>query len=200
MVHEMEDYYFQEEILQDFVHNHPENSSIFAVELKVKLLNLFYSTYISATGLMAKHICALRIDDALKRGDVNIIEKIAKLNLSNDKVRENYSFATKYCALHQPTKYPIFDSIVCDTFLKLLTEGYLRPQYTYAAHPKSKGEYSKASFVTKVLRNYPEYCRFYKYFMKKCNIQDKNFRDVDWYIWGAFKLDKIDSELEKLCC
>lgn len=197
-VHEMEDYSFQEEILQNFVHNHPENTSINAVELKVKLLNLFYSTYISATNQMAKHICSLKIDKALKNGDKTIVEKIARLNLANDKVRDNYSFATKYCALHQPDKYPIFDSVVCDTFLILLTEGYLAPQYNYAIHPKKSEEYSKSTFKKNVLRNYLEYCKFYDCFREKCGIIDKNIRNVDWYIWGAFKLDKIDSELEKI--
>lgn len=63
----------------------------------------------------------LDIDARLKRGDTQLVDQIATLTIKTkggeEKTRRNYFFASKYCSFHQPTLYPIYDSIV-DRVLK----------------------------------------------------------------------------------
>ncbi|PYS58486.1 MAG: hypothetical protein DMF74_23690 [Acidobacteria bacterium] len=56
------------------------------------------------------------IDAQVRQGDPQVVDQIAKLTISG-KERRNYSFATKYCSFHNPSSYPIYDSIV-DKVLK----------------------------------------------------------------------------------
>lgn len=61
---------------------------------------------------MAKHIINLDIDDRLSAGDVTLVNYIAKGTMDNWKVKNFYSFATKYCNHHKPIDFPIYDSYV----------------------------------------------------------------------------------------
>lgn len=191
-------YSIQEDILQRLVKKYPDHKNAGAVDTKVKLLNLFYSTGIQATNLMAAHILLIKdIDARLKAGDKSLVAEIATLKLSNGDVRFNYSFATKYCALHQPTKYPIYDSIVADTFESLFVQGYF-PKYTYS-RTKSKlpNTFTKGEFAAK-LKEYDFFVDFYKYFMELFDLTKFTVREVDAYIWGAFKVAGEDFEIERL--
>lgn len=186
-------YRLQEDMLQYVIKQNPSQNSIAAVELKVKLLNSFYSTNIMAVQQMANHIFNIpNIDNRLLNGDKALVEDIARLN-----GRNFYSFATKYCALHQPTLFPIFDSIVSKTFKKLLSNNHLAPQYDYNnKSSKTSRVYSIKSFEKNILHNYKEYCVLYQYFMNISDLGKQNMRDVDWYIWGGQKL-KIPFDLIK---
>ena len=191
-------YSIQEDILQRLVEEYSDHKNAGAVDTKVKLLNLFYSTGIQATNLMAAHILSIKdIDARLKAGDKSLVAEIATLELTNGDVRFNYSFATKYCALHQPTKYPIYDSIVADTFESLFVQGYL-PKYTYS-RTKSKlpNTFTKGEFVAK-LKEYDFFVDLYKYFMELFDLTEFTVREVDAYIWGAFKVAGEDFEIERL--
>ena len=124
----MESYRLQEDLLQHLVKKYPDHKNKAAVETKVKLLNLFYSTGIQATNKMSENILSIRdIDKRLSKGDKSLIPEIATLSF-DDKKRYNYSFATKYCAYHQPEKFPIYDSIVAMTFASFFEKGLL-PKY-----------------------------------------------------------------------
>lgn len=191
-------YSIQEDILKHLVKEHPDHKNVGAVETKVKLLNLFYSTGIQATNLMTAHILLIKdIDARLEAGDKSLVAEIATLELTNGDVRFNYSFATKYCALHQPTKYPIYDSIVADTFESLFVQGYL-PKYAYS-RTKSKlpNTFTKGEFAAK-LKEYDFFVDLYKYFMELFDLTEFTVRKVDAYIWGAFKVAGEDFEIERL--
>ena len=183
----LEVYQLQENVLKCVVKQHPFHNSIAAVELKVKLLNSFYSTNIMAIQQMANHIFKIPdIDDRLMIGDKSLVGDIACLN-----GRIFYSFATKYCALHQPTLFPIFDSIVSDTFKRLLINNNLSPQYNYCKGAISNVAkyYNLKSFEKRILHDYINYYTLYKYFMNNSGIGSQSMRDVDWYIWGGLKLN-----------
>lgn len=75
-------------------------------------LNDFYSTNIIKVFNVAKHIIDLNIDERLAINDVTLVNDIAKVQVSDDKCVNFYSFATKYCSRHKPNEYPIFDSFV----------------------------------------------------------------------------------------
>jgi hypothetical protein len=89
----------------------PDNKDYKGVLLKSIVLNTLYSTQIRAIKTVARNIFELDIDAQLRQGDPQAVEQIAKLTISG-KERRNYSFATKYCSFHNPSSYPIYDSIV----------------------------------------------------------------------------------------
>jgi hypothetical protein len=93
----------------------PKNVDPRHVLLKVVALNRLYSTQIFAVYDMARHIHGMgeTVDRALETGDPRIVEMIAEVQIaSNQKIRNCFSFASKYCSLHRPDAYPIYDSRV----------------------------------------------------------------------------------------
>ena len=89
----------------------PANVDFAEVVVKTKVLNTLYSTQIRAVNIVARHIASLAIDPDLRAGRPEIVDKIAKVQLSN-MTRNNFSFASKYCSWHKATAYPIYDSKV----------------------------------------------------------------------------------------
>lgn len=175
----LESYVIQNDSLACLLKKYPSHTNKSAVATKVKLLNLFYSTGIMATNAMAEHIFNIKdIDARLACGDKRLVGEIAHLQLDNA-VRNNYSFATKYCAYHQPDKYPIYDRMVAKTFTTLFSNDFL-PEYK---------SYTKTSFAEK-LKDYDFYVEFYDYFMDEFDLKEFSYREVDAYIWGALKIDK----------
>ena len=193
----MEGYRIQEKILKQLQKEYPDHKNKAAVDIKVKLLNLFYSTGIQAVNKMTDNVLSINnIDERLTQGDLLLVSEIATLRLVGGE-RNNYSFATKYCALHQPEKFPIYDSIVADTFESLFEQGFL-PQYHYKRSKTSEpNTFTKSEFAAK-LKNYKFYVRFYDYFMELFDLKDFTYREIDSYIWGAFKLAGNEFEIEKL--
>ena len=193
----MESYRIQEWLLIQLISEYPTHENKSAVETKVKLLNLFYSTGIQAVNLMAKNILSIKnIDDRLNKGDYKLVPQIAKLKVGTGEVRFNYSFATKYCAYHQPKKFPIYDSIVALTFASLFEKGLL-PKYKYNRGKTDKrNTYSKTEFMEK-LKEYDFYIKVYNHFMEEYDLTSLSYREVDSYIWGAFKLPE-DFEIERM--
>lgn len=53
------------------------------------------------------HIQKLNIDDRLKRGDLSVVEDIAKVSIQGNS-QNLLHFASVYCNLHQPEKFPIY--------------------------------------------------------------------------------------------
>lgn len=90
----------------------PRNNQMDQVLAKVVVLNRLYSTSIYDVHGMARHIIALNIDAALMAGDPLLVARIAVLKLNNGRSRNNYSFATKYCAWHEPERFQIYDARV----------------------------------------------------------------------------------------
>ena len=91
----------------------PANTALDEVLVKVVTLNDLYHTGIFGTYRVAEHIHLRRIDPLLRAGDPAAVARIATVRFGT-KTRTNYSFATKYCAWHQPEAYPIYDGFVDD--------------------------------------------------------------------------------------
>lgn len=194
----MVSYRIQEEVLQDLVKKYPDHSIDEAVETKVKLLNLLYSTGIQAVNITAKQILSIDgIDKRLRRGDRTLVHDIAKVNLSNNKTRNNYSFATKYCAYHRPRLYPIYDSIVAKVFIRLFEKGLL-PKYKYSRkYSVEPNTFTKKDFAEK-LKDYQFFCYIYIYFKKEYDLSGFTFRQIDSYLWAGFKIADGDFRINKL--
>lgn len=179
-------------------HSHTEKEW---VAMKVELLNNFYSTGILAIDALTDHIFKIaNIDERLEKGDQSLISEIAELTV-NGKKRINYSFATKYCALHEPSKFPIYDSIVAAVFTSLFIKGYL-PGFSYSRSKKEQTRYcmSKTAFEER-LHEYDFFVEVYDCFMEAANLTKFNYREVDWYLWGSHKLSNQkfgQFEIEKI--
>ena len=147
---------------------YPTNIELEEVLIKVSLLNEFYSTNIFGTYPVAKHIVDLNIDERLKKGDISLVGDIAHNKLGG-KEKYFYSFATKYCAIHQPDLFPIYDSFV-DKMLR-----YFRKQPNFT------------KFKNADLRDYKKYHKIYSEFIKAFELNDFTLREIDLYLWKLGK-------------
>ncbi len=163
---EYKHYKIQENIIENIFKSCPENTDIEEILLKVSLLNDFYSTNIFGTYAVARHICELKIDERLEKGDLSLIHEIAK-NVLGGKSKFFYSFATKYCAKHQPEKFPIFDSKVC----KVL------------CYCKKQKPFTDVKFKNKDLKDYSIYCKVYEDFRNHFGLKEFTLAEIDKYLW-----------------
>jgi hypothetical protein len=109
----------------------PLNQKIEDVLLKTTVIKTLYSTPIFDVINLSNHILSIKnIDDMLLKGDLSIVDKIRLghgIKTQGGKEYDFYSFATKYCSFHNPSKYPIYDNMVSD-FIKsiLLSTGMIK--------------------------------------------------------------------------
>lgn len=83
---------------------------------------------------------------------------------TNEKIRNFYSFATKYCSRHNPTEYPIFDSYV-EKLLK-----YFRDTDRFK------------SFNNDDLKKYSEYKNILLTFRNYYGLEQFNLKQIDKYL------------------
>jgi len=155
----------EEEVLSELFGKYPENHSLRDVLIKSTALDSLYSTNIYAIVGVARRIVEANIDDELRKGATEVVEKIARVEVGG-KIRTNYSFASKYCHWHQPEMYPIYDSYV--------------DQLLWAYHVQHKFE----TFKQADLRYYPRYKEIIESFRKSYNLTQFGFKDLDKFLWG----------------
>lgn len=171
-------YEIQEVDCQQCKKEHPSNSKKIDVHAKVSILNSFYSTRVTVDSMVDNIIKQATYNDLeknLNSGKPEAVQKIAIVG-----TKDNFSFATKYCALMQPDKYPIYDSLV----------------WLFLTELKNKGFFSKVTMkkFAKVNKNrsraYQEYVDIYDEFINKSGIKPfyKNYHEVDKFIWGACEM------------
>ena len=179
----MQSYAPQEKIIKTLFHKlYPNNSNESEVLVKASVLNHFYGTSIYAISALAKRIATLNIDKDLQAGKIEIVEQIANLL-----PRKNYSFASKYCANHNPNAYPINDRLVRGYLAQVIAKGNLNGY-----------EGKKTPLDNRMKVDYPFYKEVYDAFMKQYNLTSLGYRKVDWYIWTARKCNLKNLSLFKL--
>lgn len=146
----------------------PDNTDIESVLLKVSALNDFYSTNIYDTYSMGKYILSLNIDGRLSNKDLSLVNEIAKVSMAG-KVRNNYSFASKYCSHHKPDDFPIYDSFV-DKMLK---------------YYRRTDKFEK--FRNEELKNYPRFIEIVESLRKFYRVDNFSLRELDIFLWLAGK-------------
>lgn len=165
----LENYVLQENSLNKlFYKTYPKNTDIDDILIKASSLNDFYSTNIFSIFNVAKHIKELNIDERLANKDETLVNELAKVKI-NDKEKNFYSFATKYCSHHDPINYPIYDSYV----EKILM------------HFKKIDNFS--NFKRDDLKDYPKFKQILIEFKKYYDIDDYNLKDIDKYLWQLGK-------------
>lgn len=166
----LENYRLQESSLEKlFLRTYPRNDDIDNVLIKVCALNEFYSTNIYDPFTVAKHILELKIDGALDAGDPELVESIARTTMKNGKVKNFYSFASKYCSHHRPQVFPIYDSFVEKMLL----------------HWKKVDHFS--IFGKSDLKSYGRFKEILSEFRKFYNLGSFDLKQIDKYLWQAGK-------------
>ncbi len=95
------------------------------------------------------------------------------------KDKDYYSFATKYCALHDGSRFPIRDK------LSLKTLKFYQKKGDFCSNKKA---------FTSDLKNYKEYIKAYDEFIEFYNLQGLSYREVDKYLWTFSKMPKSESK------
>lgn len=159
-----ERYYLADQAIIKLFSKFSENTDIKDILLKISVINDLYSTNIFATFEMAKHILSLKVDVAIKKGDPEVVNKIAQITISNKK-KNFYSFATKYCNWHNQMKYPIYDNFV-DKILR-----------------KYRDETKFYDFNNDDLRDYAKFLEILHKFRTHFKLDDFNFKKIDKFLW-----------------
>ena len=165
----LENYRLQEASLGILFHSFcPENKKIEHVLLKVSALNDFYSTNVFDTYSLAKHILQKDIDARLEANDYSLVNEIAKISIKG-KLKNFYSFASKYCSHHKPDSYPIFDSFVEKMLL------YYKSSSSFNGFNKSD------------LKNYGHFIEIIQRFQRFYMLEKYSLREIDIYLWMVGK-------------
>lgn len=164
-----QNYKLQENALNKlFLQLCPKNEMIEDILLKVSTLNDFYSTNIFSVFPIAEHILKLKIDRRLENNDISLVDDIKKVSISG-KIKNFYSFATKYCSHHKPYDFPIYDSYV-DMMLRYF-------QY--------KSGFS--NFKSSDLKDYSKFKKILLDFREAYHLDDFNLKQIDQYLWQIGK-------------
>jgi len=147
----------------------PRNMKLEDVLIKVSSLNDFYSTNIFDSHRVAKHIVDLKIDSAIRNQCTLIVNQIALVKMSNGKIKNFYSFATKYCSHHFPNDYPIYDSYIH----KMLNAYKKRDHFA-----RSKNDN---------LRDYPAFKEIMIEFRSYYGLHNFSLKKIDQFLWQAGK-------------
>ena len=148
----------------------PFNAELGDVLLKTAALNALYATSIFAIYQVAKHIHNLQIDTRLAAQDRTLVEDIAQVQLSNNKKRRNYSFATKYCSWHSPETFPIYDGFVDNLLWR-----YAQQDSFFGGEQLRRYDF---------WNDYPTFTRTMLAFRDYNNLQQFTLREIDKFLWG----------------
>lgn len=177
---DMAHYQKEEKILKELFTQYPKNTNLDEITQKVAKLDKFYSTGLARNQIshsdMAKHILSVNFDKRVQGWDEKLVKDIA-----TKFAKKSYSFASKYCVLHNSWVYKrddfvIFDGLVCKK-LKEFRKAY-------------KGKCAFAEFKNadiERLENYGKYKQILENFRADFKL-GCSLRDLDWYLWEMGKL------------
>ncbi len=165
----LESYVMQENALNKlFFDVCVDNKDISNILLKCSTLNDFYSTNIFSIFPVAKHILELNIDERLKAGDLSLVNDIARVEIGG-KIKNFYSFASKYCSHHNPVSFAIYDS-------------YVEKCLVYF---NKKNKFS--DFRRQDLKDYTTFNKALLDFKKYYGLDKFGLKEIDQYLWQLGK-------------
>jgi hypothetical protein len=177
--------------LQELFRQYPRNIDPAQVLLKVTTLNALYSTQIRRYNPLyptllevTRHIVDSNIDSDLERGDAEVVNRISKMEFPPKKIRNNFSFATKYCSWHNQNAYPIYDNRV----------------YLYLCHLMKHKCLDR--FPQKDWYDYSKFKGMIEGFQKRYGLGSFTFKDIDKFLYQqglilfSRKGNKVTSPIE----
>lgn len=176
-------YGVSERALKEVFLKYPDHNSLEGIVIKVALLDRMYSTNLGKAEKdivsFAKKIMAIEnIDKRISNGDYSVIEEIIKI-IPNKKP---FSFATKYCCLHnyfiyEKDDYSIVDSIVKKYLSKYIKQAKKENKLTYSISNSQLEKFQQDG-------QYKEICDIIGDLLKVYNIDLPNKRRVfDYFLW-----------------
>jgi hypothetical protein len=152
-----------EQALAQLREQFPRNIEASHILLKVLALNQLYSTRINYIDVdpLARHIAGLGIDTLLDQGSPRAVDLIFVC----PPLPKYFSFATKFCSLHNPSAFPIYDHYV-DECLWL----YKKQDGFAVFHRQDLYIYERFVEIVTAFRNHYELSRF-------------TFREIDKFLW-----------------
>lgn len=194
----MNDWWYgtNQDILVCLVKKFPFNKDEREILMKVKYLDTFYSTNLRMLGgdyvkkIAEKILSINHFDERLKNNENDLVLELMKVKNEREEVKELFSFATKYCALHNPSHYFIFDS-VNGRFLRKIFEMH------YELEMKMNGKSSRCFELKNCYekidtwikeKNYSEYNNSIDILLGDLKHKCVNAkRKLDWLIWYNLK-------------
>ena len=180
-----ETFSFSDSVIATAIKRFKGNDTIQSVLPKVILINSFYSTQIYDTGAIARHILNIDVDERLVSGDLSVVTDIRRGHGIKKKKTgteiDFFSFSTKYAALHEPAKYPIFDSLV----MRLLTKLNQRHQFC-------------SRFTQIDLRDYSRYVSVVNSLLEFAKMESFKYKRLDQGLWIYAKYLFEQSNLTRL--
>lgn len=160
---------------------YPDNKTFDDVFVKAVYINGAFKTRIGNIDGVAKGVYEKLIKDKpgylhkmIHNGDANIVHEIARSYTTKDgDVRNNYSFATKYCHCHNPEAFPIYDGLVDDRL------------WHYKALFSNEATFPK--FNRNELRNYTRFRDIFTQFKVFANSEHLENKIIDRFLWGMVK-------------
>jgi len=153
---------------------YPKNTSREDILIKACVLNALYSTNVGSLHKVADHILAVEFDEHLKEGNKDVVNKIAKVNLGDEKSRNFYSFASKYCHFHNPD-FPIYDYFVCEVLARYQLKDFFTEKQSRAL-----------TAFKKQIKEYPVFCDALGAFVSRYDLKF-SLKEIDQFLWNYGK-------------
>ena len=162
----------QRDFIENYFRGHPQNNNLDNVLAKSYLLDSLYNTNIARFSgdqdrmiqIANRIVCKkTNFDHRLKQEDFELVNEIAGYGAKGEYV--NYSFATKYCSLHSPMKYSIYDSNVGEALWYF------------------QGKDQAFNFKRYRLQDYPRYADIIKEFKEHYGLKKFDLTKIDRYLW-----------------
>lgn len=115
----------QEEVRRFFEENLVNQDQMYNVLLKIRAIDNLYGTNTHNKNDLAERISHIHdIDDRLREGDITLIHDIADLMHNNGQeiTDEQFTFASRFCTLHQPELFPLYDALMAKTIVIIRKE------------------------------------------------------------------------------
>lgn len=155
-------YFIEDDSVINFFSQHPKNTDPMDVLLKVEEVGHVFEMDRHQQDLMARHIRLLDIDDDLRAGSMEVVDKIADFN---GNFSHSYSFATRYGNYHRQNHYPIYDLTIEDMLI-----------WFYSA-------VVPARFDPEDLKNYPQLKKITDRFASEIGLSELNYWELDKFLW-----------------
>lgn len=149
-----------------FAQVYPTNTAVEEVLVKVITLNCLFSTRVLDKDIQTVTACIVGIanmDARLKAGDISLVKELCRA-FGQSKLKEYQSFASKYCAFHNPDAFPPYDR-----FVRFVLQQYCRQKVLKNIKITSLDDYNVYVYAIDQL--------------KKQYGLNPNYRELDHWLW-----------------
>ena len=167
---EDEDIVAKNKLITDTITNAgKENRNVNAVYRKVELISAMCGPADIDRAAIARQIVSCNIDNRLTEGDEDAVTVLA-WTLHDDNHKDLYMFSVRYCAMHNPNKFPFFNAA------------------TVRALKYCRDNHGFYDFANDELLNYPKYKTLLAIFREKYELKGLSLSEISWLLTYSGKL------------